>query len=132
LEKEGFLNYTTVPNFKKLGLEIMAFIFFTWKHEAHEQLLVAEDYNRRIQDFFKKHPNLVFASSGQGLGMTRIGITLHKNYSDYVEFIKSIDEAWGTYLDRYDSFIVSLKSDNILKQFAFEKIIEYLQVTNEE
>ena len=68
LEKEGLLNYTTVPNFKKLGLEIMSFIFFTWKREAHEELLADDDYNRRIQSFFEKHPNLVFASSGQGLG----------------------------------------------------------------
>jgi DNA-binding Lrp family transcriptional regulator len=131
LEKEGFLTYRTIPNFGKLGLEIMAFTLLVWKREAHQQLLEAEDYDRRVQGFFKKHPNIVFASSGQGLGMTRIVITVHKNYSDYVKFMSSVDDAWGTYLDRYDSFIVSFKSDNILKQLAFENIIEDQHVTSE-
>ncbi|UCD95941.1 MAG: winged helix-turn-helix transcriptional regulator [Candidatus Bathyarchaeota archaeon] len=132
LEKEGFLTYKTVPNFKKLGLEIMAFTLVAWKREAHQQLLDAEDYDSRIQGFFKKHPNIVFASSGQGVGMTRIAISVHKNYSDYVKFINSVDETWGTYLDRHDSFIVSFKSDTILKQLAFENIIEYLHTIDAE
>ncbi|MCK4498779.1 AsnC family transcriptional regulator, partial [Candidatus Bathyarchaeota archaeon] len=71
LEKEGFLNYKIIPNFKKLGVEIMAFTLLVWKREAHDKLLEEEDYNRRVQVFISKHPNIVFASSGQGLGMTR-------------------------------------------------------------
>ena len=132
LEREGILNYRLIPNFKKLGIEIMAFILLVWKREAHDKLLKEEDYNSRIQGFFSKHPNIVFASSGQGLGMTRMAITVHKSYSDYVKFMSSIDEQWGKYLARCDSFIVSFTSDKILKQFAFENIIEYLHTENAE
>ena len=132
LEKEGFLNYKIIPSFRKLGVEIMAFILLVWKREAHDKLLEEEDYNRRVQGFISKHPNIVFASSGQGLGMTRMVITVHKSYSDYVKFISSIDEQWGTYLEKYDSFLVSFKSDKIVKHFAFEDIIDYLHAENAE
>jgi DNA-binding Lrp family transcriptional regulator len=132
LEKEGFLNYDTVPNFRKLGVELMAFTLLVWKRKVHEHDHDREDCNRRLQAFITTQPNIVFASSGQGLGMTRIIITVHKNYSDYVKFLSVIDEQWGTCLEQDASFIVSFKSDTIQKQFSFKNIIDYLHAENTE
>ena len=132
LEKEGFLNYKSVPSFRKLGVEIITFTLLVWKRKVHEHDLDRESCNRRLQTFISKQPNIVFASSGQGLGMTRIIITVHKRYSDYVKFMSLIDEQWGTCLERSDSFIVSFKSDKIQKQFSFENIIDYLHTENAE
>ena len=132
LEREGFLNYNTVPNFKKLGVELMAFMLLVFKRQVHEHDHEKEDCNHRLLTFISKQPNLVFASSGHGLGMTRIMMTVHKNYSDYVKFLGVIDDRWGTCLERNASFIISFKSDTILKQFSFENIIDYLHTESAE
>jgi len=124
LEKEGLLDYRIVPNFEKLGYEILAFTLLVWKREEHMKLTQDEDYMRRVQTFLSEHPNIVFASSGHGLGMTRIVITVHENYSEYVKLMRKIDDEWGVYMEKYDSFIVSLKSDNVLKEFSFEHLID--------
>jgi DNA-binding Lrp family transcriptional regulator len=35
LEKEGMLDYTGVPDLKKLGFEILAFTFGKWSFQKH-------------------------------------------------------------------------------------------------
>jgi DNA-binding Lrp family transcriptional regulator len=130
LEREGFLSYKTVPNFWKLGAEIVAFTLIVFKRLVHEHDHEKEDCDHRLMTFLSKQPNIVFASSGQGLGMTRIIASVHKDYSDYVKFISLINEQWGTCLERDSSFIVSLNSDQIQKQFSFEHVIDYLHPEN--
>lgn len=124
LEKDGLLDYRIVPNFEKLGYEILAFTLLVWKREEHMKLKQEEDYWKKVQAFLSDYPNIVFASSGHGLGMTRIVVSVHESYSDYVKLMTKIDESWGMYMDKFDSFIVSLKSDNILRQFSFENLID--------
>jgi DNA-binding Lrp family transcriptional regulator len=126
LERKGFLNYKTVPDFWKLGAEIIAFTLLVFKRQVHEHDHEKEDCDRRLHSFLTKQPNIVFASSGQGLGMTRIIISIHKDYSDHVKFKNMISAQWGTCLERDTSFIVSLTGDQIQKQFSFEHVIDYL------
>lgn len=124
LEKDGLLDYRIVPNFGKLGYEILAFTLLVWKREEHMKLTQEEDYWKKVEAFLSDYPNIVFASSGHGLGMTRIVVSVHESYSDYVKLMTKIDEGWGMYMNKFDSFIVSLKSDNILRQFSFEHLID--------
>ena len=131
LEREGYLTYTGVPNFAKMGLTIMAFNFVSWNAEG-EKLSSArsEDFMDRVASFLHKYPNVIFASTGRGMGMRRVSISLHKNYSDYVEFLKKLQQEWGDYLAEYDSFIVSMESDNVVKQISFDHLIDYVKSNN--
>lgn len=128
LEKEDLLDYTAIPNLKKLNLEIVSFNFVSWKPEVDIDInRRPEEYYDRSRELLSKHPNLIFVSTGRGLGMTRIAISLHKDYSDYVKFVRQFKIDWGKYLAKFESFIVSLKSDKIVRSFTFKHISEYMK-----
>ena len=79
LEKDGTIqDYTIIPNFGKMGFEIFALTFVKMRSD----ILVGET-KERAKKFAAKFPNVVFASSGQGLGMTGVIISYHKNYTEY-------------------------------------------------
>lgn len=126
LEKQKLLEYTAIPNLEKLDYDIVAFIFLVWKRKEHEELAREKNYMKKINAFMSKHDNIIFASSGEGLGMTRITISIHKGYSDYVAYRRDIESVGGRYIDRIESFIVSLKSDQVLRLLTFKHLAEYL------
>lgn len=122
LEKENVLDYTAIPNFKKLGFEILAFHFAHWKHEAYP-----DERMPKAKSFLSKHPNIIFVSTGRGLRMDRMFISLHKDYADYAKFMRELKGEWWKSMKEVDSFIVSLKSDNILRQLTFKHLEEYIE-----
>ncbi|UCH31102.1 MAG: Lrp/AsnC family transcriptional regulator [Candidatus Bathyarchaeota archaeon] len=127
LEKKGVVNFTGIPNFAKMDLRIMAFNFVSWNAEG-ERLSNARspDFMEKVTSFLNDYPNVVFASTGQGLGMGRMSISFHKSYADYTEFIRQLERDWGEYLKKRDTFIVSLESDNIVRPFSFATLVKYL------
>ena len=80
LEKELSVQYTMIPDFAKLGMEILVFHFVQWKPTYTD--MQTKDFQKRVDKFLSDHPNIIFISSGQGLGMSRIAISIHKNYSE--------------------------------------------------
>ena len=122
-EEMGLLEYTAIPDFEKLGFEIMAFSFYSWTPEANKELAQhREEMLKKLPAFLSKHPNICFTSNGQGFGMERMMISLHKNYSDYAKLMNDVQEEWGTYLDKSSSFLVSLKEDVVGRHFSFKRI----------
>ena len=65
IEKNGILEYTAIPDLKKLGFEILAFTFGKWNFQKYPDTRVEE-----IKDFIAKHPNIIFISTGQAQAMT--------------------------------------------------------------
>ncbi len=125
LEREELIDYTAIPNFEKLGLEIMAFTYAHWKGEGYPDQRESE-----AKSFLSKHPNIIFVSMGRGMGMDRMFISLHKNYTDYAEFMQELKGEWGRFLTNSDTFMVSLKSDKILRQLTFKHLSEYIKTSN--
>ncbi len=129
LETNGTIRqYTMIPDFLKLGIEILAFTFAVWSHE------MLKDYpeNARIKkakDFISKHPNVVFASSGRGLGMKRLIVSAHKDYSDYCEFMTQAESEWEGLPTKLESFIISLKTDAAPMPLSFRNLMEYIRKT---
>ncbi len=122
LEKEKLIDYTAVPNMEKLGFEIMAFTFTAGKPEAPSSELAA-----RLKSFATKHPNVIFTSLGRGLGMDKIAISLHQNYSDYANFLKELEEALKDSTTKIDTFIVSLKGDDVVRNITFKFLEDYMK-----
>jgi DNA-binding Lrp family transcriptional regulator len=129
LEKEGVIkDYSMIPDLNKLGIEILAFTFARWSPE------VLKDYPQdtwveKAQKFLSKHPNVIFASSGRGFGMERTMVSFHKNYSDYDAFAKSLEREWAGQLANVEFFVVSLKTDAVLRTFSFKNLGEYTRNT---
>jgi len=123
LEKQKLLEYTAVPDLKKLGFEMLAITFANWKHEH-------EEHDERIDEakaFCEKHPSILFVSTGRGLGTDRVAVSVHKNYSDYHNLMTELRQEWGGYLEKIDSFIVSLQKDTILMNFTFKCLAELIK-----
>jgi DNA-binding Lrp family transcriptional regulator len=109
LEEEGVVKeHTIVPDFRKLGIGLLVFTFGVWSAEKIKNL-TEEERIEKAKKFLSDHPNVVFASSGEGLGMERVMLTFHKDYAGYNEFIKEAREEWAGSV-KLESFIVDLKS----------------------
>jgi len=125
-EKERLVEYTAIPDLRKLGFEILAFNFANWKSDASSVEKI-----REAKAFVSKHPDVMFVSMGRGLGADRVSVSVHRNYADYHRYIQELREYWGANIDRVDSFIVSLQNDNILRKFSFKYLAEILKKTEE-
>lgn len=107
-------SYTIVPEFAKVGYEIVAFTFAKartyHKKEIEQKLDVAKKW---VMD----HPNVIFSSDGEGLGKDTVMISLHKNYSTYADFMREFSVDFADFVSDSQSFIVSLKTGLMFKPF---------------
>jgi len=123
LEKERLLNYTAIPDFTKLGFEIMAFTFAMSKQKG-----IPKEHVSKAKAFFAKRPDVIFISTGSGMERNRMNISLHKSYSDYVEFMRALEIEWEDSMENRTSFIISLKSDTIVRQLTFKHLADCLKL----
>jgi len=122
LEKDGKLSYKLIPELKELGFEIMTFTFLIWKPLNHLELTKDPNFMKKVHEFISKNPEIVFASSGQGLGMTRLVITVHRSFAEYVSFRRKLELEWGGYIERLETFNISLGSDQVILQLTFGQL----------
>lgn len=118
----GLLNYTVIPEFKELGFNILAFNFFHYNHEIRSPSR-KEEREELIEEHLEKHPNIVFGSSGQGLGYEGLSISVHKDFDDLRAFAEVIEEEWANWITNINSFVVSLEDDNIIRSFSFKHLM---------
>jgi DNA-binding Lrp family transcriptional regulator len=122
LEKEGVIKYTGTVNLRKLGFEIIAIAFANWKHEQYPDTNVP-----KARDFIKKHPNIIFVSTGMGISSDRVAVSVHKNYSDYSEYVREIKTEWAEFMTLTDTFLIALNSDNILRPISLRYLADCLE-----
>jgi DNA-binding Lrp family transcriptional regulator len=127
LEKGAQLDYTALPNFKKLGFKIMVISFCKWTSAAFAEQDSESEIARRVQKFLRDRPSVIFGSTwGEGLGMNADAISIHRDYSDYDQWLKDVEQEWGKYMTDFSRFIVSLKDDNIVRQITFKPCMEQM------
>jgi len=124
MEKELSFEYTVIPDFAKLGMEIMAFHFVRWNPAHTHDMKVHE---KILDKFLSDHPNIIFISYGQGLGMSRIIISIHKNYSQYVTYMTELKKEWGTNAVEDATFIISLEGDITKIPLTFKYLADYIK-----
>ncbi|MGB9854858.1 MAG: Lrp/AsnC family transcriptional regulator [Candidatus Bathyarchaeales archaeon] len=121
LESEGYIKrYTVIPDFGKLGCEIVAFTFVKMNPQIYSSK--AEE----VKKYAYQWPNAIYVSRGEGMGMTGIIISLHRNYTDYLQKLNIFRRDWGQYIEDLQSFITSV-SEGTLKEFTLEYVAECLK-----
>lgn len=121
LEREGYIrSYTIMPNWRKLGFEIMALTF-----TKMDPKITSEELIGKVRDYANKFPNSIFASSGEGLGMTGVIISLHKDYRDYSRKLALFRGDWSQYMEEIKSFVIVVGEGEI-KELSFKYIDENL------
>lgn len=126
LEKEGYIKeYTMIPDFHKLGFEIMALNLIKLRKEpSEEELKKLVEYGHEYE---KKNPfPLALAVSGIGAGYDRATISFHENYKSLMKFIRESEQTPWSEFYHYDSFIISLARDDHYRFLTFSTIASYL------
>jgi len=127
LEKEGILKeYTAIPNFSKLGFEIMTITLVGLKKEPTEEEL--KEMGRVGKEIGKANPiALLLGMDGMGLGFSRVFVSFHENYSSYVK-LRNLVKANARLInaDRVESFIVSLSSGEPFQPLTLSTIASFL------
>ena len=103
LVKEGMIKeFTVIPDFVKMGYEIMA-ISCVKKRKAVTEL------SEKGVKWVRKYPNVIFAARAEGMGKNGVMISLHKNYTDYSNFISENLQYWEDEIEGYDTMLISLR-----------------------
>ncbi|UCE44035.1 MAG: winged helix-turn-helix transcriptional regulator [Candidatus Bathyarchaeota archaeon] len=104
LERDGVIqDYTIVPDFEKMGFEILALTFVKMRPDV----LVGET-KEKTKKYAAKFPNVIFAYSGRGLSMTGVIISLHKNYTEYHKELNMLRVDLKEITEDIQSFIVAI------------------------
>lgn len=108
LEKEGCVKeYTMIPDFTKLGYDLLALTFLKVK------VTLTNDELEKIRVFtrerMEKTPNnLLMLERGAGLGYDAVIISIHESYSSYLELRDLLRQY--SFLERnIESFLISMK-----------------------
>jgi len=114
LVKEGVIKeFTVIPDFVKMGYEIMAITSFKSK---------VTELEKAIKETMAK-PNIIFASSGHGMGKNAVIISLHKNYTDFSNSLRDLRSEGGDDLRDYDTMFISLK-EKAVKPLSLKYLAE--------
>ena len=107
LEKNGLVqDYTIIPNFEKMGFEILAVNFAKLRPE-----IFTPEIGKKAREFIAKFPNTIFASGGQGMGMNAVDIAFYRNFTEFHQRINRMKVEWKDYIEDIQSFIVTLKEE---------------------
>jgi len=124
LQKEYIKTYTVVPEFAKLGYQILAFTFI--KMKSYPSAEEAEKIVKRAEKWTSKHPNIVFAAEGEGFGSDIVMISFHKDYVLYSDFMRTFAMDWGQIIGKFDSFLVSVGSGFKIKPLDLKYLADDL------
>jgi len=104
LVKEGAIQeFTVIPDFVEMGYEIMAVSCF--------KLRGTDESMEKAKKVTTAKPNIIFASSGQGMRKDAVMISLHRNYTDFSKFLRDLRLEGGADLRDYDTMLISLKEE---------------------
>ena len=116
LEEEGWIkDFTVIPDFVKMGYEIMAIIFF--------KLKVTKASIEKAIKVTMARPNIIFASEAEGMGKNGVIISLHKSYTDFSNFLSDLKLEGGDDLQDFDALLISLE-ERILKPLSLKYLGE--------
>jgi DNA-binding Lrp family transcriptional regulator len=116
-------SYTIVPEFRKIGYEILAITFAKAKTLDKREAETKQEITRK---WTMQHANVFFASDGEGLGKDTVMLSLHKDYSKYADFMRGYTVDFADSVTDVQSFIVSLRTGTITKPFDVKYFAEDL------
>ena len=117
LTQEGVIKeYTIIPDFVKMGYEIMAIT--TVRAKTRREL--TEKGKKSVM----ARPNIIFATRAKGgMGKNGLFISLHKNYLDFDNFLTEYFQEWGDDIEEHETMLISL-GGLIVKPFSFKYLAE--------
>jgi len=125
LEEQGVIKeYTIVPDFSKLGFQIMGVSFIKLQGSRASS---PEDEAEQAGEVEKSEPYApVMGVSGQGLGKDRMFITFYKDYGAYLKAMQVTKQLPFIDVDTLDSFLVDLTDKNQYRPLSMSRVSKYI------
>ncbi|UCE43755.1 MAG: Lrp/AsnC family transcriptional regulator [Candidatus Bathyarchaeota archaeon] len=102
LVNEGVIKeFTVVPDFVKMGYELLAIISFKSKLSGRIQEKAVKETMSR--------PNIIFAGNVSGGGKNGVVLSLHRSYSDYSNFLTELRREGGEDIGEGNTMLVTLE-----------------------
>jgi len=123
LERDRVIQeYTIIPDFTKLGFELLAITAGNFKVPRDEKV------RERAIAYMKKFPNILFSSRAQGMGKDAVIISLHKDFTDYENFMAVLKSDWIDAVEDEESILISMKGF-VAKPFSLKYLAEMLNTS---
>lgn len=131
LERQGFIKeYTIVPDFTKIGFEIMAFTFLKWARN-----MSAEDFQKMIdasrEKYKKGSMSIIMVVRGLGNDYDAIMVSLHEDFAAYRNLVDTVKRLSLSDVLTCETFMVDLTDVTGYRPLTFSCLAEYLQVCKE-
>ena len=126
LEHMGVIKeYTIIPDFHKLGYEIMGITSIKVADSVSFQNF--EKVRKSTTELEKNNPHAsLMAVNGVGIGKDRVFISFYKDYSAYAEAMKLTKQIPLVNVDTLDSFLVSLSDETNYRILSMSAIAQHL------
>ena len=123
LEKEMIAGYTVIPKWNKVGFKIVVFTFikskFTYANSKKREAAI-----QKAREWMMKNPSVIWSIAGEGMGWDGLTVSVHKGYSDYMEFKRKHDSELGEIVDESQTFITDIDPGFIIKPFHFKYLAD--------
>jgi DNA-binding Lrp family transcriptional regulator len=129
LESEGVVNeYTMIPNFRKLGYSLCAFIFLRLKDLPAEGV---EKVRQAVKESLSQsHFVIILLERGIGLSRDAVMVVLYKDYASYAEHRDIIRRFPYIQSSDVDSFLVDLNDNLHYRSLTFSSVAKDLLRSN--
>jgi DNA-binding Lrp family transcriptional regulator len=127
LEKEGYIKeYTIIPDFSKLGFQILSIIFTKFREGMTSDSL--EEIRKKVREDERKNPSsILMGMRGIGCDSERVLLLLSEDYSRYVEFIREAKQNPLIDIQEVKSFIIDLADKNQFLPPTLSSLASYLE-----
>jgi DNA-binding Lrp family transcriptional regulator len=124
LEKSNFIReYTVMPDFSKIGLELVAFTFFKLTVGSTKEKY--DEVRKKANSFLAEHSNIVMALRGEGMMCDGIIVTLHRDFAEFTHFIREL-KTKTVDTEVVGNFLASLQDGDQYRDLTFRFIKEYI------
>lgn len=123
LEKELIDGYTAIPKWQKLGYELFAITFVKIKPIIGSKKMYDEVRKRGLEWLMSQH-QIIMGGACRGMGVDSFMMSLHKNYSDYDEFMRNYRLELADTIDDVQSVLINLDGKELLKPLNLRYLAE--------
>jgi DNA-binding Lrp family transcriptional regulator len=118
LLEEGLVrHFSAIPDLAKMGYEIMVFSFVKFNMDQ------VMDIENKAKEWAQSHPEIIFSSRIEGMGMDAITVSLHKNYAEYMNFLTEHKNKWRKFMAKTHHILVDL-GESVAKPLSFKYLAE--------
>jgi DNA-binding Lrp family transcriptional regulator len=131
LEKEGIIQeYTMIPNFTKLGFQILAMTFVKLNRQLSEEEI--GEAKKLIRETLKAMPlEVLMLERGMGMSFDGVIISYHTDYTSHTEFLELLKGTGFLDVERLEVFRVDLRDEVRFLPLSLSLLAQYISTMKE-